>query len=323
LFGAAPRIGLYCDLRNPGAARPWPEVYARTLERVAAAEERGLPAVWVTEHHGFADGYLPQPLTFCAALAARTRSLRIGTGIVIAPLMGAMALAEQAAVVDILSGGRLELGLGAGYREDEFHAFGADRTQRYESLERVAGALPQLWASGAATPPPVQSPLPLWIGGRGPRGARIAGRLGAGFLWIDRDLWPAYRDARAGAGHDPAGARVGGLVNVFLADDPEAVRAQVSEQGRAARASYRKGASEPRSRGAGGGPLLRLQVLTPDDAAAVIAEAIEGMPVTDVFCFERIGDLDDALVDRHVELMASELPAALAQRLRGRDAGLS
>ena len=198
MFGDVPRIGLYCDLRNPNAARPWPEVYARTLERVGAAERRGLGAVWVTEHHGFADGYLPQPLTFCAALATRTHSLRIGTAIAIAPLMGARALAEQAAVVDILSDGRLELGLGAGYREDEFAAFGADRSRRFETLEQIAGSLPGLWAEGLVTPAPVQSPLPLWIGGRGPRGARIAGRLGAGFLWIDRELWPTYRGAFTG-----------------------------------------------------------------------------------------------------------------------------
>ena len=103
VVGEIPRIGLYCDLRNPGGAKAWPEVYAGTLERIVEAERRGLGAVWVTEHHGFADGYLPQPLLFCSALAARTQKLRIGTAIVIAPLMHPIALAEQAAVVDLLS----------------------------------------------------------------------------------------------------------------------------------------------------------------------------------------------------------------------------
>lgn len=330
MVGATPRIGLYCDLRNPGGSRRWPDVYARTLERVADAERRGLDAVWTTEHHGFADGYLPQPLTFCAALATRTSRVRIGTAIVIAPLMHPRALAEQAAIVDILSAGRLELGLGAGYREDEFEAFDADRAQRFAALEATAAALGPLWAQGRSTPAPVQSPPPLWIGGRGPRGARIAGRLGAGFLWIDRELWPHYRDALAGAGHDPGAARVGGLVNVFLADDPEAALASVREQGRHNRRSYRRGTSDAGSdkraggnKGDGSGPLLRLQVLTPDDAAAHIASEIEGMPVTDVFCFERIGTLDDALVDRHVELLTGALPTALARRLRESAARLS
>ena len=110
---------------------------------------------------------------------------------------------------------------------------------------------------------------------------------------------------------------------MFLADDPEAVGGQVREQGRAARDSYRKGAGKPGGRSVGGGPLLRLQVLTPQDAAAQIAASIEGMPVTDVFCFERIGGLADDLVDRHVELVAQALPTALETSMREGSAGLS
>jgi alkanesulfonate monooxygenase SsuD/methylene tetrahydromethanopterin reductase-like flavin-dependent oxidoreductase (luciferase family) len=284
-------------------------VYRRTLDRIVEAERRGLPSVWTTEHHGFADGYLPQPLTFAAAVAARTARLRIGTAIVIAPLMHPRALAEQAALVDVLSDGRLELGLGAGYREDEFAGFGADRDHRFQTLEAVAGQLPSLWASGAVTPPPVQQPLPTWIGGRGPRCARIAGRLGAGLLWLDRELWTIYHETLVAAGHDPGSARVGGLVNLFLADDPEAALTEIREQGRHNRRTYGRGDS------AGGGPLLRLQVLSPADAASQIADAIAGMPVTDIFCFERIGSLEGELVDRHVELLCDALPAALAARL--------
>lgn len=310
VVGKIPRIGLYCDLRNPGGSRPWPEVYEATLERIVEAERRGLEAVWVTEHHGFADGYLPQPLVFCAAVAARTRRLRIGTGIVIAPLMHANALAEQAAVVDVLSAGRLELGLGAGYREDEFAAFGADRSRRYETLEATARALPELWASGQATPAPVQSPLPLWIGGRGPRGARIAGRVGAGFLWIDRDLLEPYRQGLLQGGHDPARARMGGLVNLFLADDPERVMDHIRAHARHNRDSYKRGGE-----GGGSAPLLGLNVLSPPDAARHIAQTIGDLPVTDVFCFERIGAMDDELVERHVELLTDALPQCLEAEL--------
>ena len=95
-------------------------------------------------------------------------------------------------MVDILSDGRLELGLGAGWREAEFPAFGADYARRYEALEAAVRALPRLWASGRVTPAPVQRPLPVWVGARGPRGARLAGRTGAGLLWIDPDLMGPY-----------------------------------------------------------------------------------------------------------------------------------
>ena len=111
------KVGLYFDLRNP---REWPQDWSRlygfALEMCEEAERLGLDSIWVTEHHLFDDGYLTQPLTFLAAVAARTTRVRLGTAIMLAPLRPAVQIAEEATVVDILSGGRLDLGLGAGYR---------------------------------------------------------------------------------------------------------------------------------------------------------------------------------------------------------------
>jgi alkanesulfonate monooxygenase SsuD/methylene tetrahydromethanopterin reductase-like flavin-dependent oxidoreductase (luciferase family) len=301
------RLGLYYDLRNPAAARPWTRVYAAALDRIGWADDEGIGAVWVTEHHGFADGYLPAPLTFCAAIAARTRRARIGTAVVISPLMPATALAEQAAVVDILSGGRLELGLGAGWRAAEFPAFGADYARRYEALEEAVRSLPGLWEGGTVTPAPVQRPLPVWVGARGPRGARLAGRTGAGLLWIDPDLMPPYLAGLAEA-DPPALPRVGGLANVFLADDPDRVRGLIREHGRRNRASY-EDAGGAAGRAAA---FPKLYVYTPAAAAAFIIRLCAGLPVTDVFCFGDIGGLDDDLVDRHTELAVRELAPLLA-----------
>jgi len=302
------RLGLYYDLRNPGAARPWARVYAAALDRIGWADEAGIGAIWVTEHHGFADGYLPAPLTFCAAIAVRTKRARIGTAVVVSPLMPVAALAEQAAVVDILSDGRLELGLGAGWRAAEFKAFGADYGQRYGALEQAVRSLPDLWDSGTVTPGPVQRPMPVWVGARGPRGARVAGRTGAGLLWIDPELMPPYLAGLADA-EPPALPRVGGLVNVFLADDPDRVRAAVRENGRRNRASYEDAGGAAGREAA----FPRLRILTPAAAAAHIAERCAGLPVTDVFCFGDIGGLDDELVGRHTELAVRELAPLLAE----------
>jgi alkanesulfonate monooxygenase SsuD/methylene tetrahydromethanopterin reductase-like flavin-dependent oxidoreductase (luciferase family) len=320
------RLGLYYDLRNPGAARPWAAVYSAALDRIGWADAEGIGAIWVTEHHGFADGYLPAPLTFCAAVAARTRRARIGTAVAVAPLTRPAKLAEQAAVVDILSDGRLELGLGAGWRPGEFAAAGADFTRRYQALEDTIRALPGLWDSGQVTPPPVQRPLPVWVGARGPRGARLAGRTGSGLLWIDRELLGPYADGLAQAAGQRAGRqagqaadaqagreagprpRVGGLANVFLADDPERVLAAVRENGRRNARSYAGNQPGTTARQAA---FPRLQVLTPAAAADHIAGLCRGLPVTDVFCFGDIGGLDDDLVDRHTELAVRELPKLL------------
>jgi alkanesulfonate monooxygenase SsuD/methylene tetrahydromethanopterin reductase-like flavin-dependent oxidoreductase (luciferase family) len=298
------RVGLYLDMRGSPSGS-WAGSYAATLARVADAEAAGIGAVWLTEHHGFADGYLPQPLTFAAALAARTTRVRIGTAVVIAPFVHPLALAEQAAVVDNLSGGRLELGLGAGWRAEEFSAWGVDHRQRYQALEERAGGLRAAWASGRATPAPVQDPLPLWIGARGPRGAELAGRLGAGLLWLDPLLLTPYLAGLSASGHGAGMARMGGLVNVFLADDPDAVSAQLREAGRSNKQSY---GDRP---GARSGPLLGLEVLTVAAAVRKAREQTDGLPVTDIFCFERIGGVAGDLVDRHAELLAGPFATAL------------
>src|SRR3954468_16208966 len=150
-------VGVYFDMRNPARWRRAPvELYGAFPELCEEVEHVGLDGVWVTEHHGFDDDYLPAPLTLLADAAARAPRARLGTGVVVAPLHAAAELAEQAAVVDLLSGGRLDLGLGAGYRPPEFELYGADPRTRYGTNDARARQIRELWASGAVTPKPVQ-----------------------------------------------------------------------------------------------------------------------------------------------------------------------
>lgn len=323
------RIGLYADLRNPPAWRRAPaELYARTLERVAEAERLGAGSFWVTEHHGFEDGYLPQPLTFLAAVAARTTRVRLGTAVLLAPLRPARQIAEDAALVDVLSDGRLELGLGAGYRAAEYTAFGADVTKRFGLLAQRVHELRALWAGEDCTPLPVQEPVPLWLGVMGPRGARMAGRLGAGLGWLDADLIGPYREGLGAGGHDPASARVSGLANLVLADDPEAARARIRPHVSYQRESYERYANPPGTvappatnaltRTEADGPPRRhglpprLHVTTPDDAIALMREWLHDAPVVDAYLWMSVAGMPDDLVDRHVELVAGTLAPALA-----------
>ena len=159
------KLGLYFDLRNPAPwARPWPEVYGRALDLVVEAERLGAASVWFSEHHLFADGYLPQPLTFAAAAAARTSRVRIGTAVLIAALRPAALVAEEAAVIDQISGGRLELGIGAGYSVPEYELYGADITKRYGLTDAAVAEIRRLLDEGIVTPPAAQNPFPTWLG---------------------------------------------------------------------------------------------------------------------------------------------------------------
>src|SRR6476646_7043721 len=102
------RFGMYVDMRNPPEwSRPYAAHYGRWLERIEEAERLGAESVWLTEHHFFDDGYLPQLWTFAAAVAARTEHVRIGTAVNLLPLHTGIELAEQIALVDVISDGRV------------------------------------------------------------------------------------------------------------------------------------------------------------------------------------------------------------------------
>ncbi|KPA91334.1 flavin-dependent oxidoreductase [Pseudomonas asplenii] len=123
-----------------------PQVYRDTLELFRVAEELGFDSGWVAQHHFASEqGRLPSPLVLLAAIAQRTRRIALGTGIIVLPQEDPLRLAEDAAVLDLLSGGRLELGLGAGFDPQTYDAFGLDHGERhrdYETrLQRLRSAL--------------------------------------------------------------------------------------------------------------------------------------------------------------------------------------
>lgn len=167
--------------------------YRGVVPLATAAEQAGFDSFWVTEHHGLPDGYLPSPLTVLAALAPVTSRITLGTGLVLAPLHHPLRLAEDAAVVDLLSGGRLILGLGLGYAEHEYRAFGVDPATRGARLEALVGALRQAWTGDEfscsalgldavrVTPAPNRR-IPIWLGGYAAAAVARAGRIADGHL---------------------------------------------------------------------------------------------------------------------------------------------
>ena len=320
------KVGLYFDLRNPEPwARPWPEVYGRALDLVVEAERLGAASVWFSEHHLFADGYLPQPLTFAAAAAARTSRVRIGTAVLVAALRPAVLVAEEAAVVDQLSGGRLELGIGAGYSVPEYELYNADISKRYGLTDAAVTEIRRLLDDGIVTPPAAQNPFPIWLGYQGPQGAKRAGRLGVGLLSLDRTLLEPYREGLTEGGHDQAAARTGGMLDIIVADDPEAAFERILPHYAHQLNSYRAAAvagsgrdapkeitvEKLRSGAAQKGQIPGLRVLTPADAISAIREATNDSPVEHVYLWASVAGMPDDLVERHVELTCTEVAPKL------------
>jgi alkanesulfonate monooxygenase SsuD/methylene tetrahydromethanopterin reductase-like flavin-dependent oxidoreductase (luciferase family) len=319
-------IGLYLDLRNPRQwHQDWTGLYGSTLEICEEADRLGAHSIWLSEHHLFDDGYLPQPLTYAAAVAARTRQVRIGTAVTLAPVRSPVHLAEEAAVVDLLSGGRVELGIGAGYRVPEYELFGADIARRFAATDQTAREIRRLWDEGRLTPPPAQARPALWMGYQGPRGAERAGRLGECLLSANTALVEPYHEGLREAGLDPAQGRMTGVLQGYITDDPErdwpVVAPHLAHQWDTYRSYGVEGTGKRapppidpdawRANGLGPGA-NHFMLATPDDAAREIADYIGDAPVETVIFWASIGGMPDAMVRRHVQTICSDL----APRLR-------
>lgn len=188
------KYGLLYAFRNPPPGQPFPQVYEQIFEQIVFAEQLGFDAVWLTEHHFAPDGYSPSVMPLAAAVAARTRRLSIGTCVLLLPFHHPVRLAEDIAVTDIIANGRLILGVGSGYRVEEFAGYGQDLAERGslmdEGLEILLGCLrePRFSFTGkhwsvrdvSVTPRPVQQPHPPVFLGRATsrRVLRRAARLG-------------------------------------------------------------------------------------------------------------------------------------------------
>jgi alkanesulfonate monooxygenase SsuD/methylene tetrahydromethanopterin reductase-like flavin-dependent oxidoreductase (luciferase family) len=317
------RTGLYFDLRNPARwRRDWNHHYGHALELAEEADRIGAGSIWASEHHHFDDGYLPQPLTFLAAVAARTRQARLGTAVLLAPLRHPRHIAEEAAIVDLISAGRLELGIGPGYRSDEFEHFGVAHERRYPLADDCVVALREMWADGSVRPEPVQRPVPLWLGYASAAGARRAGRLGVGLLNARRALLAAYLAGLRDGGHCESAARMAVPSFWVLSTDPERdwprVRPHYEEQWR----GYLDGgrpqviadfetafAAMCAPRPDGSSPML--QVVTPTDAASQLRAMYDGLPVEHVFFWASIAGMPDDLVEEHLDLVVTALPQEL------------
>jgi probable F420-dependent oxidoreductase len=238
--------GLITAQHHPEDGRSDVEIYRAAIETAVEAEHLGFDSVWTSEHHFVDDGYMPSQLPVLAAIAARTERILLGTGVLLAPLFHPLHVAEDAATVDLISGGRLILGLGIGWRDEEFAGFQDPGTHRGRRLEAMIEVLREAWSEGLArgdgfgihrfpgnglnvTPKPAQpGGPPIWIGA----GARVAieraGRVADGFMAGESppaelaEQLAVMREAAASVGRDPSEVTPSVYRSVFAWRDGDA-----------------------------------------------------------------------------------------------------
>jgi len=227
------------DFRAPGEALGRQhEMFQRCLDQVGYLEQHGMNAIVISEHHATDDGYLPSPLMVASAVAARTTTISISVAALLANLYEPLRLAEDIAVLDHLSNGRVSYTIGLGYRPEEYAMFDAAWEGRGRAIEDVIGVLQQAWTGEyfeydgrkvRVQPTPYREPV-LFYGGGSPVAARRAARLGLHFQpqVADPTLKELYQAECRAHGREPGFVMLPtpGPATIFCAEDPDAFWAE-------------------------------------------------------------------------------------------------
>jgi luciferase family oxidoreductase group 1 len=235
------KFGMLHLLENP-VGKTEAQVVAEQMEILRAAEDYGFDSVWPAEHHFSEYGYCVSAALMLSALVPVTRRIRLGTGIVVLPFHNPIRVAEEFALLDVMSGGRVDFGIGRGYQPHEFRGYGVDQTKSRGLFNEAIEIILQAWTrdrvdyEGAhftfrdvpVRPKPVQKPHPpVWMAALTPPSFVQAGRQGFNLLCAPVfgfggqsavELLASYRQGLRDAGHDPAAKEIAALCMIYCAD---------------------------------------------------------------------------------------------------------
>lgn len=311
-------------MRAPDFGAPIQALYRAALDMSAWADKLGFNAIGLGEHHAAADGYLPSPLALCAAIAARTEQVTIRPNVLLAPLYEPVKLAEDLSVIQLLSNGRLQLVLGAGYRPYEFQMFGTRREDRKQRYLEVFEVLRKAWTGAEfeykgrrvrITPQP-QTPPPLLLGGAHPAVARRAARIADGYYPPGGENWQVYREERLQLGKSDPGEKFHALGPIYthVTNDVEAAWKKILPHALHCVDSYTEWTVE--AFGAAAGPFAKgidpddlrhsgaYQVLTPQQAIAMINDMDD---VSTFILTPLLGGIDPAFAWQGLKLFQDEV----------------
>lgn len=213
------RLALRFDMRSPEFGAPTADLYSAALDISEWVERQGFDRIYFAEHHFAEDGYCPSPIVQASSVAARTSRVELRLSALLVPLRHPIQTAEELAVLDNISRGRLAVTLGLGYRPNEFGMYGVELSDRVRLLEEAVGVFRQAWTGEPFEfrgKPALVRPTPhrpggptLYVGGTTPASARRAARLDARYdpapsYGDTPDLWEIYRREMEQRGHQVA-----------------------------------------------------------------------------------------------------------------------
>ena len=228
-------LSLGYDMRAPDFGTPASRLYAAALEQCEWADRVGFTSVTFMEHHATTDGYLPSPIVLAAAAAACTQKIIINIGLMLLPLYDPLRAAEDLAVLDLLTQGRLYLVVGGGYREEEYEQFGLSIADRPARMEQAVQAMKQAWTGEPfefegrtvriLPRPHTPGGPPIIMGGTSKAAARRAARIADGFMPSAPRFFEFYREELIRLGRPAPPPRPEGpssnVMFVHVSEDPE------------------------------------------------------------------------------------------------------
>ena len=237
----------------PGRPRSVAGLYDEVIGQCVLAERLGYEAYFTAEHHFHEYGAVPDPAVLLTAMAAQTSRIRLGTAISVLPFRNPLTVAESYAMVDMLSGGRLVLGVGSGYLAHEFEGFGVLPQEKRDRFDEALEVL-RLALSGEPVDfdgryhkidgvvlnvAPVQRPVPIHVAVLRPEAAWHVGKAGNSIFCVPyasvagmddvATLFRSFAEGRAEAGLDGAGDAAAFAFHTFVADTDEEAREMAAE----------------------------------------------------------------------------------------------
>jgi len=339
-------FGTFLLMQSP-SARSSQEIYTRGVEMAQAAEDLGFRNVWLAEHHFSTYGYLSRPAQLATYIAAKTTRLRVGTAVIVVPLHHPLVVAEEIATLDLLSGGRFDVGLGRGYQHYEFERFGLElesgRARWEESIDIILksfegrpfsyeGKLFRI-PETLLFPQPVQKPRPpIWITAQSPDSVEGAVRRGfnvlTGGFGVPVERMAEFRrlfDRTVAEVKPPTPLSVGVQRAVYVTKDHADARAAAEEarwnmrvtlslRHHYERVEQGRAIAVPAPREPDIEDLLDrfLVIGTPDTVVRQIHRIRDMVGITHFNCSFWFGDMEHARVLRSMELFAREVVPAFA-----------